>query len=97
MKILDVIVGLEDIRAYFKEWSETDKKTDKYYLKVLDEAGKILSKEQQNNRYSVEEFLDYLKRNDIILVNADQIGDVELPETNEEFILDDDKDNCIIP
>jgi len=54
-----------------------------------------MGKVKKENKYTVKEFLDYLKRNDIILVNADQIGDVELPITNEEFIFDDDSDNNI--
>jgi hypothetical protein len=50
MEILDVIVGLEDIRAYVKEWAETDETTTKSYLKILDEAGKILSKQYEKNK-----------------------------------------------
>ena len=48
------------------------------------------------NKYTIEELLTYLKNNRILLVNGEELGGVEVPEIDEAFILDDDKDNSII-
>lgn len=45
MKVLNTIVGLEDLRAWLKDWDVTLPVEDTaHFLKVLDDAGKILSK-----------------------------------------------------
>ena len=48
------------------------------------------------NKYTIQEILDYLTNNNILLINADLIGEVELPEIDKNFILDDDSENSII-
>ena len=47
-------------------------------------------------KYTIKEVLNYLYRNNIILVNKEDIGEVILPIIDEAFILDDDEDDCIL-
>jgi len=46
-------------------------------------------------KYTIKEILDYLERNNILLINKEEIGSVILPEVDENYILDDDKDKNI--
>jgi len=50
---------------------------------------------EKTNKYTVKEFLKYFKRNNILLVDGDSIGDIELPEVDPQFIKDNNEDKTI--
>ena len=51
--------------------------------------------EKENEKYTIKQILRYLKNNQILLVNGEEIGEIKLPEIDENFILDVDADGSI--
>lgn len=55
----------------------------------------IKTSKRKANKYTVDEFLKYLKSQNILLVYGDNIGETKLPEVESYYIKDDDLDNKI--
>ena len=47
------------------------------------------------NKYTIEQIIKFFDNNEILLVCGDSIGDVNLPEVDENWLKDCDKDGDI--
>lgn len=56
---------------------------------------KISVPKEKMGKYTVNEMLRFFKKNNILLVNGDDIGEVELPEIDPYFVRDCDLDGDI--